>query len=85
MKVPPLAEQHRIVAKVDELMALWDELEAQQQERRAVHVHLNNAALERLTSAENHTDFQSAWTRIRSNFDLVGSKKLSQLNLPAIF
>jgi type I restriction enzyme S subunit len=71
--LPPLAEQERIVAKVDELMALCDELEARQRERRAVHVHLNDAALDRLTSAENDNDFETAWTRVRSNFDLLYS------------
>ncbi len=45
--VPPLAEQKRIVAKVDELMALCDRLEAQQQERDEQHAVLARASLAR--------------------------------------
>jgi len=47
--VPPLAEQHRIVAKVDELMALCDKLEAAQQKRESRRDRLVTASLAKLT------------------------------------
>jgi type I restriction enzyme S subunit len=45
---PPLAEQHRIVAKVDELMALCDQLEAALQQREQCRERLVAANLQRL-------------------------------------
>ncbi|WP_273627228.1 restriction endonuclease subunit S, partial [Pseudomonas aeruginosa] len=43
--LPPLAEQHRIVAKVDELMALCDRLEARQADADSAHAQLVQALL----------------------------------------
>lgn len=47
---PPLAEQHRIVAKVDELMALCDQLEQQQTNSIEAHQTLVETLLGTLTT-----------------------------------
>ena len=51
--IPPLAEQHRIVAKVSELMALVDELETQLAASRAAAEKLLTALVAELTGANS--------------------------------
>ena len=50
--LPPLAEQHRIVAKVDELMTLCDQLEASRTQREATRGRLGAASLIRLNDPD---------------------------------
>ena len=65
--LPPLAEQNRIVAKVDELMALCDRLEVARTERETTRNRLTSASLARLNAPspdeaafQNHADFALA-------------------------
>ena len=50
--LPPSSEQHRIVAKVDELMALCDQLEAARTEREAIRNRLATSSLARLNDPD---------------------------------
>jgi type I restriction enzyme, S subunit len=69
--IPPLAEQHRIVVKVDELMALCDQLEQQTDAGLGAHQTLVETLLSALTSAADHAQFASAWQRIAGHFDTL--------------
>ncbi|MEP3479084.1 MAG: restriction endonuclease subunit S [Fuerstiella sp.] len=69
--VPPLAEQHRIVAKVDELMRLCDGLEAVQKQRRGVRLRLNRSSLDRLTVVQSPAQVSAAWQRVCDHFQML--------------
>lgn len=69
--IPPLAEQHRIVAKVDELMALCDQLEQQIDTSLSAHQTLVDTLLNALISAASHAQFASSWQRIAEHFDTL--------------
>ncbi len=69
--LPRLAEQHRIVAKVDELMALCDQLEQQQGRGIEAHQTLVETLLGTLTRVESAQEFAAAWNRIAEHFDTL--------------
>ena len=60
LPLPPLAEQHRIVAKVDELMALCDELEAAQAKREDRRARLVAATLHGLNNGDTEPGTDTA-------------------------
>jgi len=72
--LPPLREQKRIVARVDELMALCDELEARKQQGSINCIQLNDASVHKLLTAREPKKFRKHWQRICDNFDLLYSK-----------
>jgi len=56
--LPPLAEQHRIVAKVDELLALCDRLEEAQAEEKKRRVRVAASALHHLRNGADKETFR---------------------------
>lgn len=69
--LPPLAEQHRIVAKVDELMVLCDQLERETEDHLGTHQALVSTLLDALTCVAASEDFERAWKRLAEHFDTL--------------
>lgn len=67
--LPPLEEQERIVAKVDELMALCDKLEAQQQTRSSLQSALRQSTLQAVASSTSPHELQTTWAQLADNFE----------------
>ncbi|RBP76398.1 restriction endonuclease subunit S [Marinobacter nauticus] len=69
--LPPEEEQHRIVQKVDELMALCDRLEQQTSDQLEAHETLVDTLLGTLTQSENATELADNWARLAAHFDTL--------------
>ena len=67
--IPPKEEQQRIVAKVNELMLLCDQLEQQTEDSVNAHATLVEVLLATLTDSTNADELAQNWTRIAEHFD----------------
>lgn len=73
--LPPLPEQHRIVAKVDELMALLDRLEITRTQRETTRDRLTTSSLTRLTAPETtEKEFRTHARFALDNLDQLTSR-----------
>lgn len=75
--VPPLKEQHRIVAKVDELMTLCDQLEQQTEASIEAHQVLVTTLLDTLTNSANAEELMQSWQMVAEHFDTLFSTEQS--------
>jgi type I restriction enzyme S subunit len=69
--IPPVEEQHRIVAKVDELMKICDQLEQQTEASIAVHQVLVTTLLNTLTNSANAEELMKNWQMVAEHFDTL--------------
>ncbi|WJV67680.1 restriction endonuclease subunit S [Pectobacteriaceae bacterium CE70] len=69
--IPPFAEQQRIVAKVNELMSLCDQLEQQSLTSLDAHSQLVETLLTMLTASQNAEELAENWARISQHFDTL--------------
>jgi type I restriction enzyme, S subunit len=69
--LPPLAEQHRIVARVEELMKLCDALEQSGRLADEQHARLTSTLFDALAASESAHALAENWQRIAERFDLL--------------
>lgn len=82
--VPPIEEQQRIVAKVDELMALCDELEAAQNQRNSIRTSARKSAIDAISTATTPEELDIAWKRISYNWLTIADTPESVASLRSL-
>ncbi|WP_167408848.1 restriction endonuclease subunit S [Vreelandella sulfidaeris] len=71
LPLPPEQKQHRIVQKVDELMALCDRLEQHTSDQLDAHATLVDTLLGTLTQFANATELADNWACLAEHFDTL--------------
>lgn len=81
ISLPPVEEQQRIVTKVDELMALCDQLEQQTESSIDTHKTLVEVLLTTLTNSTDTDELVQNWARVSEHFDTLFTTEHSIVQL----
>jgi type I restriction enzyme S subunit len=79
--IAPALEQNRIAAKVDEMIALCDQLELKIDSSLSAHQTLVKMLMNTLSSALDHAHFSKIWQHITTNFDTLFTTEDSIIQL----
>ena len=82
--LPPFDEQKRIVTKVDELMALCDELETAQNQRNSIRTAARKSAIDAISTATTSEELDVAWKRISNNWMILADTPESIASLRSL-
>ncbi|MGV6986628.1 restriction endonuclease subunit S [Providencia hangzhouensis] len=77
LPIAPINEQCKVISKVDELMALCDQLEQQSLTSLDTHQQLVEALLATLTDSQNAKELTENWSRINQHFDTLFTTEAS--------
>ena len=75
--LPPQKEQQRIVEKINQLMALCDELEKLKEQKEAKKVTVHKSAINQLLDSKDDSNSQKGWNFISNHFNDLYTVKVN--------